>query len=188
MWLALSLAVAGVATDFAALLDTERLFVEPTAANMWRLYAPGLSASVITSDFEDDARKIALAAGWNITSRTVMGPDGIEVYVPVSASQCGMLEVIHAKWKNASLLMSGGGNVLLAEDVRIVAAANDDLHTSLCDAEPCHAGHRCAVVGELPPLCVADRPESPTEDDWLIIGLLLALIATLIFHVWRNQR
>ena len=187
MWLALSLAVAGVATDFAALLGAERLFVEATAANMWQLYVPGLSTNIVTSDFEGDARQIAFNAGWNVTSRTVAGPNG-NIYVPLSSTQCGLLEVANGLWANNSLLMSGAGATLLAEDVRIVSAANNDLHTSLCDAEPCHAGHRCAVVGGLPPLCVADRPESPTEDDWLIIGLLLTLIATLIFHVWRNQR
>lgn len=184
MWPLLVAAVAGsLESDFRALVEARHLHIEPTAAQLWQLYVPSLSITVVpTTNFTHDALAIADAHGWSTENKV----HSSGVFVGEEAEHtCGQLHVeSNGRWRDQKLLLSGAGDTLLDVDIRLVAG---ERHTTLCGKTECPVGHECVSSGALPKLCLSTRPPTVSDDSWLVIVLVLSAITVLVYHVWRQR-
>ena len=180
MWLAVSMAVAGLESDFDHLRRAKGLHWDSTPTDLWRMYVPAMMPVDPQVSFVDAARTIALNEGWEkqIAARVCNG-----TYIGAHATASGHLLLLRdGRWQNTSLLMSGSGEVLTAADV--FAAANGR-RTNLCGRRGCSAGHDCVTVGQLPSVCIGAE-DTLSGDAALLLAVLMASVAFLVYSTWAE--
>ena len=144
------------------------------------MYVPSMIPVDPQLPFAESARQIALNEGWlpSVAEEVCNG-----TYVGTHAAATGQLLVLRDDhWANTTLLMSGFGDVLTPADV--FAAANGR-KTNLCQLGVCSSGHDCVSVGELPPVCIG-ASDTLSEDSTLILAVLMASVAFLIYSTWAE--
>lgn len=180
MWLALAVAIAGLQGDFDHLRRSKDLHWSSTAVDLWRMYVPELVPLDPALSFVASAREIAHQNAWHarILENTCNG-----TFVGAHGAATGRLLVLRdGQWQNATLLMSGLGDVLTSADIAAVAAGR---RTNLCHGASCSAGHDCVTVGQLPPVCIG-TVNSLSDDATLLLAVLMFSVAFLIYSTWAE--
>ena len=181
MHIVLMLAAASIETDVLYLTSRHFPATPPTPASVLRLYIPTKTPCPLnnTNVAFDVAVKEHLACHFHIDATDLCGG----YYTgPAAEHHVGMLRARDNRWVTPDALMGVvPGGVLTAATVRIIAK---DAPTRLC---PCvGAGHSCHVPTSLPPICVPDPFNVPTEDGAEGVVLALTAGAALVVLVATN--
>jgi hypothetical protein len=167
----LLLAVASIETDMHYLSSNHFPATPPTPTSVLGLYVPSMSSCPLTTTDDhsfNDAVEMHLRCHFNITNEHTCG----NYYVGRAAKRhVGPIRVASNRWDMPGALMGKvPGSVLHEVTIRVIA---NGAATRLC---PCvGVGHSCYTPTSLPPICIPDKFNVPTEDG--VEGVILALTA-----------
>jgi hypothetical protein len=171
MYIVMVLAVASIETDMLYLSSHHFPATPPTPASVLGLYIPAKTVCSLNNSTDlnfDDAVKAHLECHFVIENTSLCA----NIYIgPAADRHVGLLRVDNNRWDVPNALMGAvQGTTLTEATVRVIARG---AQTRLC---PCvGVGHSCYVPTSLPPICVPDAFNVPTEDG--VEGVVLALTA-----------